>query len=413
MVVLDVVVSNQKGEPVTHLTKDDFTVFEDKVPQSIRSFDETTATPAASERPIHSTAELDKLEPDAPVSIIVLDEVTTKFEDEAFARYSLKQYLRSQGDTLAQPTMLMAANLDRTLVLRDYTTSRKDLLEALDCHFAGYNWKAENGSWTPEQFRAAFSTLMGAAEATMGHHGHKNMIWVGRGFPSFNWENLEDDQVQALQNLIANCTNLLRDARVTLYTVDPAGLSAAGPAIDQNGMELDSPFGGQADFDTIAVATGGQAFHGRNDVDHLIATSERDGESFYTLSYRPASEIVDPQAFRNIRIVMRDPSLHASTRQGYFARTGGVPAPLEDSGKASAQLVFDVGVALEGLMVYDGVPFTILRDPVAPDSFNLHVPASGLRWENSNPQKQKTGLTLVIATFDRKGKQLSQKRRTM
>jgi len=180
--------------------------------------------------------------------------------------------------------------------------------------------------------------------------------------------------------------------------------------MDQDGMALDSPFGGQMDFDTIAAATGGRAFHGRNDVDHLIATSVREGESFYTLSYRPANQITDPLAFRNIRIVMKYPNLHAGTRKGYFAGTNSVPAPIDNNGKATAQLVFDVGVALEGLMVYDGVPFTIARDPADPDRFNLQVAASGLKWESSgSPQKQKTAVTLVVATFDKRGKQLSQK----
>ncbi len=47
--------------------------------------------------PIHSTAELDRLEPNAPVTLIVLDEINTPFGDEAFARYSLKKFLDQQG----------------------------------------------------------------------------------------------------------------------------------------------------------------------------------------------------------------------------------------------------------------------------------------------------------------------------
>ena len=39
IVVLDVVVTNQKGDIITNLSKDDFIVREDKVPQRIVSFE--------------------------------------------------------------------------------------------------------------------------------------------------------------------------------------------------------------------------------------------------------------------------------------------------------------------------------------------------------------------------------------
>jgi hypothetical protein len=74
-VILDVVVTDKKGAPVAGLTRDDFNVFENQVPQPIVSLEEARGTgPAAIA--IHSTAELDRLEPQAPVSILVLDEAT-------------------------------------------------------------------------------------------------------------------------------------------------------------------------------------------------------------------------------------------------------------------------------------------------------------------------------------------------
>ena len=51
--------------------------------------------------------------PDAPVNIILLDEFNTLFEDEAFARYSLKKYLEKQPDKLTTPTMLLAVGIDQ------------------------------------------------------------------------------------------------------------------------------------------------------------------------------------------------------------------------------------------------------------------------------------------------------------
>lgn len=411
IVVLDVVVNNKKGEPLPNLTRDDFKVYEDRVPQTILSF-EPAARPAAQASAvpmaISSTAELDKQEPNAPVSIIVLDEVTTKFQDEAFARYSLKRYLNGQSDTLQQPTMLIAVNFKNILVLRDYTTSRKEILDALDKHFAGYNWQAVNGSWKGEQFGASLASLISVAEATSGHPGHKNMVWVGRGFPSLRWDRLPTSTQDQLRAAIASCANTLRDARVTLYAIDPVGISAEPPATDEDGFYIDDPFGGQVDFDTMAQATGGQGFHGRNDVDHLIGTGVSDGETFYTLTYRPSTVSQNAKQFRRIQVLMTDRSLRATTREGYFSTTAPVAPALDAKGKVSRQLNFDLGVAGESLMVYDGIPLTVVRDSTAPDNFILHFRADSLTWQNVEEQKRKSELSIMVASFDKKGKVLAQ-----
>ena len=109
LVTLDVVVNDKNGQPIRGLTRNDFVIYEDKAPQPIVSFEATEPESTTSRPPIqiHSTAELDRLDPDAPVSIVVLDELTTRFEDQYFARYSLEKYLGKQGETLDQPLMLI------------------------------------------------------------------------------------------------------------------------------------------------------------------------------------------------------------------------------------------------------------------------------------------------------------------
>lgn len=409
LVVLDVVVTNKKGENVRHLTKDDFAVYEDKTPQPLLGFEEHVPPPDnAAPVAIHSTAELDRLEPQAPVSILVLDELTSKFEDLAFARYSLKKYLDAQGDVLAQPTMLISANYDNIAVLRDYTTSKKEIESALEHHMANYGallMRGHSQSWAGTVFGATLGLLHGVAQATEGHPGHKNMIWIGRGFPSMDMSQVPGDQVQALDDALSACTSLLRNARVTLYSIDPAGLSADPPAQDENGLEID-PFGGQVDFDTMAVATGGRAMHGRNDVDAMIAATVRDGASFYTLSYRPVSDSPAAKPFRNIRVVMRDKSLEASARQGYFTTPPTVAPWSDPKGKPSSQLVADLGIAGSSWLVYDGVPLRVERDSADADRFILHLAGSALTVQGDEAGKANAEVTVLLVSFDRRGKLL-------
>jgi VWFA-related protein len=410
-VVLDVVVTDRNGKIVDGLTKDDFEVYENKLPQKIRYF-EAPSSHAANPKTvisINSTAELDAKEPNAPVTILVLDEINTKFEDEAFTRYSLKKYLDTQGDVLPQPTLFVAVNLQHFIVLQDYTTSKKEILAALDHHLTSYPWQQMSGSWQAEQFNMVFASLMQVAEATAGHPGHKAMIWIGRGFPSVDPTQMTAESAESLREAIETCTNALRDARVVLYTLDPAGLSGETPAQDENGFETEDPFGGDVDFEEMAKETGGEAFHGRNDVDNLIGTSARDAASFYTLSYSPSVQSDETKAFRNINIKMKNRELHAATREGYYTNTP-PPPPAEDAkGKLSNSLVFDLTTAARTIMVYDAAPIQILRDTANLDNFSLTINSSDVPWKDEDHQKLSAEITVLVESFDRKGKMLDRK----
>jgi hypothetical protein len=242
----------------------------------------------------------------------------------------------------------------------------------------------QNGGWKGERFNAAFDSLMEVAEATSGHPGHKNVVWIGRGFPSINMETLSGSVEEALRMEIQTCTNLLRDARVTLYTIDPAGLSTTPAPLDPNGFEMD-PFGGQVNFNDMASATGGRTFRNRNDVDAMIGTSIRDGSDFYTLSYMPMPATEDEKPFRSVRIVMKDKSLHATTRAGYYATVTVSPAaptesPASAAAKPSRRAIFDLSVAGASTMVYDGIPFTLtLQLPITFRSISRTSPLHGSR----------------------------------
>ncbi len=299
--------------------------------------------------------------------------------------------------------MLLAANYEDLVVLRDYTTSRKEILDALDHHFAGYNFRAKSKSWMNEQLNGAFSALTAVAQASTGHAGHKNLLWIGRGMPPIRRDLIPADQAASLKEVVVSCTNLLRDARITLYSIDPAGLPLNPANADDDGMESD-PFGGQVDFDSMATATGGTGFHGRNDVDHLIGTSVRDGETFYTLSYKPSDVTQDPKAFRKIRVAMRDPNLVAMTREGYFATPAAAP-PAEDASHPSPQMVYDISLAAQGLMVYDAIPLTVNRDIERRSNFRITFPASTLAWKSAG-ENQTSQFTYLVESFDRQGKLL-------
>jgi VWFA-related protein len=397
------VVVDAKGKVVKGLKREDFHVEEAGDPQTILNFEEAGAHTPDPNLTIESTADLDRLAPRAPVNIILLDEFNTRFEDMAFARYSLKKYLEKQPDKLSTPTMLIAVDLQHFTVLRDYTQNKNELLDALDHHFAAFPWQVHQYAWVSERYATAFITLRRVAEAVIGHPGHKNMIWIGRGFPPYNFANAPVDAEVRVASAVQDCVNLLRNARVTLYTIDPAGVIVY-PTTYGSAAAFNDPFGGDYQFNRLAKATGGRTLYGRNDVDAEIGTAIQDGGNFYTLTYRPTNSSNDPQKFRRIKVTIDQPGLSVITREGYYLNTG--PSSVNPQ-NPSRRLVADLISADTSTMVYDGVSIALQASPTDPDFFTVHVDPRGLVWSYAtDTEPRHVEVILIVSTFDKKGKEL-------
>lgn len=404
LVVLDVVVTDRNDKIITGLPRSAFHVTELDQPQTLLNFEEAGAHSVPTTASIHSTAELDRVAPQAPVNILLLDEFNTRFEDMAFARYSLKKILQKQPDKLTTPTMLIAVSLNNFTVLQDYTQDKQALIAALDHHFVAFPWQVHNGGWVAERFATAFGTLTRVAEAVIGHPGHKNMVWIGRGFPAYNFINGPVDTENRVNNAVQQCVNELRDARITLYTVDPAGLTVSPGGGYGPDAAFNDPFGGNYQFTKLAVATGGRSFYGRNDVDTVIGDGIRDGGSFYSLAYRPTTTSADPKKFRRIKVTLDDPNMKAITREGYYVE---LPPARVNPVNPSRRLAFEVLSADSSNMVYDGVPITLTPDAQNPDAFNIFIDGNGLIWSNATDTDPRRAEVVVVAsTFDKKNKEL-------
>jgi VWFA-related protein len=411
LVILDGVVVDQKGNVVNDLRREEFHVTEDDEPQQIRNFEVPGRFTPSPDITINSTADLDHLAPRAPVNIVLLDEFNTRFEDMAFARYSLKKWLEKQPDKLDTPTMLIAVDLQHFTVLRDYTQNKNEILDALDHHFAAYPWQAHQFAWIAERYTTALYSLRRVAEASLGHLGHKNMIWLGRGFPTLDFTRIPIDDQNHVHTAVQQTVNELRDARITLYTIDPAGLMV-DPGVYGEAAARFAPFGGDPDFQALARATGGRNLYGRNDVDAQIGTSIRDGSSIYTLTYVPTDTEWNPDKFRRIKVTLDRPGLTFITREGYYpSRRAARP---NANGQVNRRLVSELINAGSSNMAYDAVAFTVETSPTDVNTLKFRVEPRGIAWYLSNDDKPRhTSLIVMETTFDRKGKELKRDAKTL
>src|SRR2546423_6240723 len=109
LVVLDAVVKDRNGKPVTNLTKDDFTVLEDGVPQTIASFESASSkgNPAATTGKSNNSPNSSAAVSPQALTILVLDELNSEVFDQAYGRNAIEKFLAKHGPRLEQPTSLM------------------------------------------------------------------------------------------------------------------------------------------------------------------------------------------------------------------------------------------------------------------------------------------------------------------
>ena len=244
------------------------------------------------------------------------------------------------------------------------------------------------------------AALQQVAQASTGTPGRKNLVWVGNGFPSANLVGLEQSQADTIEAAMRHCTARLLAARITMYSINPTANSTSvvevdtpddlNTSMDENGSD---PFGsGLVAFSNFAPSTGGVAFTGRNDLSNVIAEGVAKGQGYYTLSYSPTNISEDAAKFRRIRIVMKDPNLRATTRDGYYPETAADLNPVLDKSMSAkdvaANLKLDLSAALTTTISYNGLSGTATRS--VDGSYTIKVEENGLGWSDPGPEPPNT-----------------------
>ena len=400
LVFLDVTVLDKKGHPVVSgLTKDDFTITEDKKPQTIFSFE------APESHVMGTQAGDDNPDGKAPVTIFVLDLLNSSFQDFAFIRYEAKQFLLAQPAQLAAPAELMVVGDQSLELLQGYTRSRADLLYALEHLPAALPFKKMNEEFYWDRFGQSLDALQQIALQNKGVPGRKNVVWVGHGGPSVNLfsPDLTGAEVEDLKQYVHMTTNMLVDARISLFVIYP-GLNVASRRVSLSEMEADSdlgdddPFAGDINFGVFVNATGGKLFFRRNDVDMEMARSERMGSEYYTLTYMP-QDVPSDGKFRRIRVTLRNRNLRVVTKAGYFAPDG------KKFVDPRQQTMINVAEAASSTIPFKALDFAVgdvLRHPDTRSAqFVVRLKGKHLGWTASGDGR--SSANLVVAAVSRSG----------
>jgi VWFA-related protein len=404
VVLLDVVVTDNKGEAVAGLTNKEFQVTEEGVPQSISSFEEhKTAQPVQiklPQMPPNVFSNFPTTKSADSVNVLLLDLLNTQPSDQAFARQQVIKYLDN-----VQPGARIAifALGSQLRIVRGFTTDFSGLSAALDDKNLGVNpqvsgllptqsqqftedlvvHQMRRSDASPaaieavEQFQAAEAANRGAsrvdttlqafqqlARYLSGIPARKNVIWFSDNFPiSF----VPDSKIRApkYQEHVQKTSDMLTAAQVAIYPVSALGV-VGDPTFDVSKLagtreQLQAMLSSnQIAMESIAHETGGRAFYNTNALSDAVKDAVDIGSHYYTLAYSPSNNRSDGK-YRRIQVSLSSSDYKLSYRRGYYADK---PRPEANS----TEEVDDPLIPLIGLGMpnFDQVLYKVRVTPKSP-----------------------------------------------
>ena len=351
LVVVDVVATDGKGDPVPNLNADDFTVLENGVPQKISNFSfqhSGQVKPAAMPQlPSNVVTNAPPFE-SGVLDVILFDSVNGEFSSQAYAKDQLAKFFSTAK--LDRPVALFALE-SRVRMLHDFTTDAAALKTAIEKYrqtVQGGNTESFESRESPFATKGDYHTNERNIETTLnqlnalskvlgGYPGRKNLIWLSESFPLDLYPdsvipagvNISDFRVDsngrpvravpdsfstmvsegASKNfaaLVKKVAESMMKAQVAVYPVDAAGVGKNDHLASQHTAN------------DLAQRTGGRAFHNTNDLAGSMQAGINDGGSYYTLSYYPENKKWDGQ-FRVIQVKVRNGGVTLRHRLGYYA----------------------------------------------------------------------------------------------
>jgi VWFA-related protein len=375
LVVVDVVVTDKKGQPITGLKAEDFTVEENGKKQKIASFTPPGASRSGPQTPppgiLSNHPEF--LKPAGVPTVLVLDAANSSFKDQAYGRSQMLKYALEQNQ--AGKAIAVMTLTDQLRVLQNFTTDPKILTTAIEnlspqsqplpreaavpgSSYNGSDYAGSSGSLMAQAIVAAHAELAGFQNVVAaynlerrmaitlqalqdltrmlsGFSGRKNVVWLTADFPL---DLIPDDKDMSNAELMADLPSI-RQRSVSSNSAGStfaeqrmldvpeikqaeANLASSGIAIYpvdmrgimSSGIDINTTFALQ----DLAAETGGKAYTNQNEIKDGIALAVSDENASYSLGYYPENKKWDGK-FRAIKIKLDHGDTEVRYRKGYFA----------------------------------------------------------------------------------------------
>jgi VWFA-related protein len=455
LAMIDVVVTDKKGQPITGLKAQDFVLEENGKKQRIATFTPPGASQAApqplpagllSNRPEY-------LRPAGIPTVLLLDAANSHFKDQAYGRSQMLKYVADQADS-GVPMAVMTLT-DRLHVLQEFTSDPKILATAIkklrpqeQLLQAGVAPSSPSGSADAIGSGPGTAAAINAAQAEVaafqniatgyklelrtvitiqamidlsrllaGLPGRKNVVWLTSEFP-FDLipqdRNLSEAEYQAAlpgsgtdrpvglnaAGALAAESRQLHGEGIERAESQLASADIAIYPVDMRGIMtggIDAATTGT--MEEIAAETGGRAYTNQNEIRVGIALAASDSKASYSLGYYPENKKWDGK-YRSIKVKLNQVDTQARYRKGYYA--------IEPGAAKDRNFNQDVAAALGISAPATQVSFRAQAKPAGPGKVQVIflVDANTLSAEDSGGNK-KMNVTFYAALYNSDGKSLN------
>lgn len=466
LIQVDVTVTDKDGKIVTDLKPEDFEVYENGNKQDITNFSFISI-----DKQIKKQENIEKQKnpkgqvgiPIPPVKLkeeqirrtyaIVVDDLGLSFDSIYWVQQSLKKFVREQ---MQEGDLVAIIRTGRGMgTLQSFTSDKNQLLAAVDkirwnsqgrgglSAFEPINpsLKEQMSGETPnggtktvkgteedqefqkqvDEFRSqSFSvgTLGALNQIIRGMRelpGRKSLMLFSEGF-----QMISDGGPSRIFDAMKILADLANRSSVTIYTIDPRGLTTPGMLQAQDNTYMMEAARVQARLESrndafrdsqqslryLAFETGGFAFVNQNDMNKGLQEAVNDQSSYYLLGYQPDADTFDPKKnkFNKLEIKVKRPGLKIGYRSGFFGITDEKyvkVAQQTPQQKVLSALISPFVASEVNLSLYP----VYGNDAESGDFIHalVYIDAKDLKFTETADGKRKTSFNLVAMTFGDNG----------
>lgn len=307
---LDVLVKDKSGQPVHGLSAQDFTILDNGQAQKLTGF-----------APVNTQDH-----PDAVQVVIVVDMINIGYDEVAWAREQIGEFLKQDAGKLGHPTSI-AVMTERGLRMMSGSTMDGAVLQASFQRF-GTDLRLINrtGGWAAldEMLDTSLSQLGEILAIEQTRPGRKLLLFISPGWPMLPRLGVQEDlkAAQWVFNAIVRLTDMTGDAHTAIYQLHPFGVGRQNPFYYQSFLKPVQKVT-QAEYPELAlgvfaVHSGGRVVVAGHDIAGEINNALHDAGSYYELTYDPPAPDGTNQ-FHAISVRVNQPGATAQTLTGYYA----------------------------------------------------------------------------------------------
>ena len=307
---LNVVVTPKGGDPVAELREQDFTLLDNKVAKPISGF----RALSAGQEPIRV--------------LLLIDAVNISYQNIAYERDQMIKFLRANGGHLALPTTLVVFKDTGTQIQQGFSQDGNALADDLNKYGIGLREiRRSTGIYgADERFQLSMNTLARLAEQEASVPGRKLLLWASPGWPILSGPGIQlsASQQERLFSTIVDISTKLRQADITLYSLDSLGVAENLGRVNyykefiKGVSKPNQVLVGDLSLQVLAVQSGGLALNS-SDVPALLNKCIADTSAYYQFTFH-ADRADQRNEYHHLEVHLATPGLVARTRDGYYAQ---------------------------------------------------------------------------------------------